>query len=359
MKFFSKAFLIAFGLWAFLEAGAHVFFSDGILGRFEYGYHPTAGWFEYDNRTELRRVGGARFRPQTIPKPKPAGTTRAFVIGGSVPRGQAVETAYAYKLGESLKAAGTPAESYNLGIPGYGSVRSLILLKEAMRHEPDVLLLHLHGGNEYEDDLDWNRAQNFRSWHPRNWLMKSFTIARLFQMKEEQAYWKWLSPPIRELTAVHDEMARITEQLRDPDSPLEKRWRERIARNTERTAEFALCNGVPLVLVIPNILDRKAGYVFDDQGLAAQARELAKRPGLFSFWGADEFRKLKPEAIDPMFFRDGTHMYPAGHEFLAQKLVPVIQQALQSRRQLQRLQPQDTCEQALGRLTPEEAATSR
>ncbi len=354
MRHFSKAFLIAFGFWAFLEVGAHVFFADGILGRFDYGYNQTAGWFEYDDRTQLRRVGGARFRPQTIPKPKPAGTVRLFTAGDSIARGQALETAYPWYLGEALTKAGIPAESYNMGIPGYGSTRKLILLKQALRHDPDALILHLHGGNEYEDELDWNRAQNFKSWHPRNWLMKSFIVARVFQMKEEQVYWKWLSTEIREQAMVHDEMARIAKQIRDPESPLIKRWNKRIARNTERTADLARCNGVPLVLVIPSILNRKAGHSFDDSGLGAQARELAQRPGVFTYWAADDLRKLKPVEIDPMFFRDETHMYPPGHAFLGQKLVPTVLQALKSRTQLKRLHSIDECEQALGALTPED-----
>lgn len=352
MKLFSRAFLIAFGLWAFLEAGAHVFFADGILGRFQYGYHPTAGWFEFEDRTELRRTGGARLRPQTLPKPKPEGLARIFVIGGSVPRGQHTETAYAYQLGETLKAAGTPAESYNLGVPGYGSVRSLILMKQALRHEPDLLVLHLHAGNEYEDELDWKRAEDFRGWHPRNWLMKSFTIGRLFELKQEQLYWKWLSSEIREQAMVHDEMARIAEQIRDPESPLLKRWLQRIDRNTRRSADLALCNGVPLLLVVPNLLDRKAGYHFDDGGLGSMARELAGRPGVFSYWAADDLQKLKPAEIDPLFFRDGTHMYPPGHAFLAQHLAPVVQAALQSGARLKRQRSIEECEQALGELKP-------
>ncbi|MEK6806027.1 MAG: hypothetical protein AABY95_05205 [Pseudomonadota bacterium] len=350
MRLFSKAFLIAVGLWAFLEAGAHVFFADGILGRFDYGYHPTAGWFEFDDRTELRRVGGARFRPQTVPKPKPVGSARVFVVGGSVPRGQALETAYPYKLGEALGGA----ESYNLGIPGYGSVRSLILMKQALRHDPDVLILHLHAGNEYEDELDWKRAEDFDSWHPRNWLFKSFTIARLYELKQEQMYWKWLPTEIREQAMVHDEMARIAEQIRDPNSPLEQRWQKRIARNTERAVDLALCNGVPLVLVLPTLLDRKAGYVFDDGGLGALAHGLVKRPGVTAYWPADDLRKLTPEAIDPLFFRDGTHMYPPGHAFVGQKLAPVVQQALKSRAQLERQHSITECEQTLGILTPED-----
>ena len=354
MKLFSKAFLIAFGLWAFLEAGAHVFFADGILGRFQYGYNQTAGWFEHDDRTELHRVGGARFRPQTIPKPKPAGTLRLFTAGDSVARGQALETAYPYQLGVVLSHMGTPAESYNMGIPGYGSTRKLILLKQALRHDPDLLILHLHAGNEYEDELDWNRAQNFRSWHPRNWLMKSFIIARLFQMKEEQVYWTWLSTEIREQSAVQDEMARIARQIRDPNSPLLKRWNQRMTRNTERAVNLALCEGAPMVLVVPSILDRKAGYSFSDSGLGEQARELARRPGVFSYWGAESFRKLKPAEMDPMFFRDGTHMYPPGHEFFAQQLAPVVQQALKSRGALKPQKSREACEQVLGTLTPED-----
>ena len=43
---FTRSFLLAVGLLAVSELVARVFFSSNVEGRFEYGYHPTAGFTE-------------------------------------------------------------------------------------------------------------------------------------------------------------------------------------------------------------------------------------------------------------------------------------------------------------------------
>jgi len=85
IKWLTPAFLLAVLLLALGELGARLFFAADISGRFEYGYHPDAGFDERsDGTVKLFRAGGRRFHPQSFQKRRPPGTFRVFVIGDSV-----------------------------------------------------------------------------------------------------------------------------------------------------------------------------------------------------------------------------------------------------------------------------------
>jgi len=70
------------------EVVVRVFFARNMSGRFEYGYHPTAGVVEREDGTvQLVRAGGRRFHPQRFTARRPDGTFHVMVVGDSVPRG--------------------------------------------------------------------------------------------------------------------------------------------------------------------------------------------------------------------------------------------------------------------------------
>lgn len=111
----------------------------------------------------FRRValGGGRARwvparpgseARAFEDPKPAGTRRVFVIGGSVAR------PFARRGGElfaKLFAGAVPGEKLELvscGMTAYDSGRDELVLQDAVRREPDLIVV-LSGNNEYGHDL--------------------------------------------------------------------------------------------------------------------------------------------------------------------------------------------------------------
>ncbi|NJK93062.1 MAG: hypothetical protein HC904_15325 [Blastochloris sp.] len=166
-KFLTHAFLIVLASLIAAELVVRIFFARNMSGRFDYGYHPTAGFVEQsDGTVRLVRAGGRRFRPQQFQMPKPAGTYRVFVIGDSVPRGPSLEGAYAWQLQEMLQKKGIQAEVLNLAVAGYGVRRNQIVLKQALTYQPDLIILHLYLGNEFEDQRERGRADDFNPGTP-------------------------------------------------------------------------------------------------------------------------------------------------------------------------------------------------
>jgi len=169
MRICSKAFLLFLGVLLAAELIARVFFAQTLSGRFDYGYAPRAGFVEHaDGRVDLVRAGGRRFFPQSFTMHRPADTFRIMVIGDSVPRGKNVASSYAGQLGTLLNDSGIRTESLNLCVPGFGARRKQLVLEQALKYEPSLIILHVNGSNEFEDEREWKRHEEFQSNHPRN-----------------------------------------------------------------------------------------------------------------------------------------------------------------------------------------------
>jgi hypothetical protein len=46
-------------------------------------------------------------------------------------------------------------------------------MRKILQYDPSLIILHLNDSNEYEDEREC-RSRDFKGWHPRHWLMKSF-----------------------------------------------------------------------------------------------------------------------------------------------------------------------------------------
>ncbi len=244
---FTRSFLLAVALLACAELVVRVFFVRNMSGRFEYGYHPTSGFEENaDGTLDLVRAGGRRFRPQSLKQKPDSGVLRVFVIGDSVPRGPSLERAYAAQMAELLKAQGVPAESYNLAVAGYGAERSHIVLKQALKYQPGLVVLHANTSNEFEDEREKRRKEEFEGWHPRNWPMKSLIVRRLYEAKTEKVFWEWLPVGVRNQGAVSDADAELTAGMNEE---VVKRWGERVRHYVRESVELCRRQGVPVVVV--------------------------------------------------------------------------------------------------------------
>lgn len=329
MRIYTKSFLLAALLLIGLEVLARIAFQDTFIGRFEYGYHPTAGFIEKADRVELRSAGGRRFWNQSFSLPKPIGRFRIFTVGDSVARGNSLEQAYPYQLGEILRARGLDVESLNLSVAGYGSRRRLIVLSQALKYEPDLIILHLNHSNEYEDERDWRRAEVAKSWRPDQWLRKSYVIARLDEAKTERLFWQ-LPAKIRTTREVNDfgDEATVSQ-----DKEQVKKWDQLFRDKTLETVRLLQARGIPVVLVTKASLDASR-IRLEDFGQDAFAATLLG-PSVSMISTRQVFSRVP--GFERYFSRDRTHWKPEGHSLMAETFVSMIEGAVRNLKKASRM----------------------
>lgn len=310
-----NSFLLALALLVTAEVVVRVFFARNMSGRFEYGYHPTAGFVEKpDGTVNLVRAGGRRFRPQTFSKTPPTGVFRILVVGDSVPRGPSLEGAYAWQLGEMLRARGIKCESFNLCVPGYGAHRNQIVLRQALEYRPALVILHVNHSNEYEDEREFKRSREFNNWHPKNWLMKSLVIRRLYEAKTEKVFWEWLPPAIRLGRGVNDADAELAAGM---NAETQRRWDERVRKYTAGSVALARGRGVPILLVTQVFKgkDTAGRPELDSYRLDTIAASLAG-DGVYHL----SIKEILSPLDYPSLFADGSHLRAEGHKIVAEAI---------------------------------------
>jgi hypothetical protein len=319
---FTNSFLLMLALLAGGELAARIFFARSMSGRFEYGYSPDAGFVENASGTvSLVHAGGRPFWPQTFSMPRPPGVFRMMVIGDSVPRGSSLATSYATQVGEKLRALGIKAESFNLAIGGNGSARSEIILRKALDCQPSLVILHVDNGDEFEDEREFKRAEAFKSWHPKNWLMKSFFVRRLYEAKTEQIFWKWVPAEVRVLSDVNDTGNKA---LAGQNPSTRREWDGRVRKNTAESVALVRARGVPVLLLTEarRISDGHGGFSLDDRGLDELVRPLLGNGVYF----LSMKQLLQRTDFAPLYFDDNTHLRPPGHVLIADAVVEKLLQ---------------------------------
>jgi len=316
-RWFTPAFLTMLTVLVGAELVVRVFFARSMSGRFDYGYSPTAGFVDNANGTvSLVHAGGRPFWPQTFAMPRPPGVFRIMVIGDSVPRGPSLEASYATQIGEKLRTLGIKAESLNLAIGGNGSARSEIILRKALDYQPSLIILHADNGDEYEDEREYARAQEFKSWRPKNWLMKSLFIRRLYEAKTEQIYWKWVPAQVRMLADVNDSGNKA---LAAQNPTTRREWDESAQKNIAASVALARARGVPILLLTAarEQDDGHGSLYLDDRGMDKMVQPMLGSGVYFlsmkQILGATNFTAF--------YTGDGTHLRPAGHALIADAVV--------------------------------------
>jgi len=263
------------------------------------------------------RTGGRRFHAQTFLRERPEKVFRIMTIGDSVPRGPSLIESYPFQLGEHLRARGINAESFNLCLPGYGARRKLAVFRQALKYQPSLMILHVNNFTEYHDEREFRRSQEFKSWHPKNWLMKSMILRRLHEVKTEQIFWRWLPQEIRGQTEVNDVDAQI---VATKDDATIRQWNELVRQCTAECVSLARRQGVPILLITRGSIETGAdGKPFlTDDNLDAMVREFA---GCYHLSQKEIFQPLD---FEPLFYRDRMHMHRPGHEVMAKAIVEKI-----------------------------------
>jgi hypothetical protein len=287
-------------------------------GRFEYGFHPTAGFVEEGEELHLTRTGGRRFRPQTLDIVPSKGRYRIFVIGDSVTRGSNVESSYAGRLVGELASNGIQVESYNMGVGGHGSRRKHLTLLQSLKYKPDLVVLHIGNSNEFEDERDYLRSQEFKTWHPKNWPMKSLAIRRLYEMKTEKVFWEWIPQAIRIEHGENDADAEIIAKFA---SGALSRWNKRVEKVTGESVLACLSRKTPILLLCQayNTEGSLAKRTLTDNGLDEIAQRLTD-DGVFHLSMKNVFEHLD----FPNLYSDSSHLRSSGHEILAEALARKI-----------------------------------
>jgi hypothetical protein len=315
-RWLTPSFLFMLALLAGAELVVRVFYQSSMSGRFEYGYSPTAGFVENaDGTVNLVHAGGRHFWPQTFAMPRPPGMFRVMVIGNSVPRGPSLATSYPAQIGDQLRALGIQAESFNLAIGGNGSLRSEIILRQALNYQPSLVILHVDNADEYEDEREYARAQAFKSWHPKNWLMKSLFLRRLYEAKTEEVFWKWVPAEVRVLADVNDYGNKT---LAGENPATRREWADRVRRYTAESVALARARGVPVLLLTGarEHDDGHGGFYLDDRGLDTLVQPLLG-DGVYFLSMKDILQKTD---FVPLY-SDGTHLHPPGQALIADAVV--------------------------------------
>lgn len=320
MQAVTRSFLVFLAILAGAEIVTRGFMTRSMEGRFDYGYHPTAGFEETaDGRVDLVRGGGRRFFPQSFDKQRPAGTFRIMVIGDSVARGKSVEASYAGQLGRELQARGVRAESLNLALPGYGARRKDVVLQQALKYQPSLVVLHLNLSNEYEDEREWSRRDDFNSPHPKNWLMRSLVLRHLYEMKTEKLYWQWLERSVRSKAGVSDFEAELRAAA---DTGSQQRWLERVQDVTLAGLSRLQAAGVPVILVTQATRRKQDGVPILDDGTLDRWARAQERPGVACLPMTGVFTAEQAARI----YSDSNHLREEGHRMLARALADLIAQ---------------------------------
>ena len=307
-RLFTKSFLLMLALLCGCELVVRVFFARNMSGRFEYGYHPTTGFVERaDGTVRLVRSGGRRFHPQSFSQHRPEETFRIMVIGDSVPRGPSLQASYAMQLGERLRASGMKAESFNLAVPGFGARRNQLVLRQALNYQPSLIILHVNNSNEFEDTREWRRAQEFKTWHPKNWPMKSLVFRRLYEMKTEKIFWKWLHEKVRDQAALHDADAEVNASINEAKV---REWDAQVKRSTLENVALVRQSGVPILLLTQ--ATKSAQAQLDDNRLDSLVRPLAGDGVHFL-----SMKELFEGQAYNTLFSDGSHLTRSGHIAIA------------------------------------------
>ncbi|HUG92603.1 MAG TPA: GDSL-type esterase/lipase family protein [Planctomycetaceae bacterium] len=248
------------------------------------GLFRLAGWYAADGtevgRQHVRYEAGTVFFPEwdrQIPSPRPRGTRRVFVLGGSATWGFGVEQPFGTLLEQRLQQQ-LPQhrwEVINGGVPAYGSHRVLEVARRACQFEPDVIVVYF-GHNEFLEEIFFEANQRFAESVERRRFVRQFRLVRFLS---DLARTDEASPPElrREFFGnTHFPLIRSEEQYRLRLEFLEANLRDLIACCRTHNTRLVIVPAVSNLLWPPGDSVHGPGYRSDParwQRLFEQARQ--------------------------------------------------------------------------------------
>ena len=231
--------------------GAGVAYEDPFVG-FK-GVNPLFELSSDGGRYEVAKAKLKFFSPESFPATKKPGTSRIFCLGGSTVKGRpySKETSFSSWLELSLEAADPDRgwEVVNCGGISYASYRLVNLMRECLRHDPDLFVI-CTGHNEFLEDRTYEGIKGM-----------SEALARSQHWASNLRLYRLLKPvePVPVATK-RFEMSDEVEALLDFRGGLEvydrnEKWRDDVVAHFEHNLmamiELASAAGVPVMLVRP------------------------------------------------------------------------------------------------------------
>ncbi|MFO7563826.1 MAG: SGNH/GDSL hydrolase family protein [Enhygromyxa sp.] len=271
---------------------------------------------------------GDEYQPiprQSLIDPKPADTIRVIVVGTSPSYGT---EAYPARLGEPLeRALGREVEVLNLAVRGHGTTRMLEQLDEALGLDPDVIVIHPHGTNEYEDERDAAYVAALHEGVPG--LIRRSEFATVLQKLAAGRLYRRARGIVDLRKAPQEESETANTEKAAGEIPANvARWQAKIVANTELMVERARASGATVVLVGRGERPGPDGSAWVDY-MDGLLRPIARHdPGIDY---VDPMAVLKAGGADPAdAFVDTSHFNARGHREIASALAETIAVAVTS-----------------------------
>jgi hypothetical protein len=232
---------------------------------------------------------------------------RFITLGGSLSYGA---SSYTPETVKRLQAAcpGVEWQGLNFSVRGLGTSRMRVLFEDALRYEPDYLVIDPVGSNEYEDEI---QAAYRDELHHGIWalLLRSHAVVlgqKLFNDKMKL-------PDPRAPAPIEENETRA---LRDAATT--ERWFETHKKNLADMLAMAKDRAIPVILMSRGRVDSKVDYV---TRMMAHWQSLAG-PDVHFVPIHEAFEKLPDRRS--YFTGDRNHYSRAGHALLADALAGVV-----------------------------------
>jgi hypothetical protein len=329
--------LFAGALLCTVELGTRLFFRPPYVSVENYADHyPLAPLYGLEGSRACFRVRGEmsclktqdmNIIPQTFPLKKPAGELRVIVLGSSVswegshPGQGKSDGNYPSRTLSLLERAhpGRALRLINLSVPGFGSSRVVVRLREALEYEPDLLIVHTHDTNEIRED---QRRAYVKALHAgvAGKLLYLYSVVVLHE------FWAELFE-VRSTRRAAADIPDETEGL--SESAKIDRWHAGLERNVQTMLDLAKARGVPVILVGPSRADDHGGvrgrplnrFLSTRVSSSVQFLDVVE---LFLENFAQKRRRL---------FKDRVHYSAEGTRVVAGALAPLVEAALPALRE--------------------------
>jgi hypothetical protein len=145
--------------------------------------------------------------------------------------------------------------------------------------------------------------------------MKSIALRRVYEMKKEKVFWRWIPASIRISQAKNDVDAEIVAVLSEGAT---ERWNQRVQEMTGESTRVAMAKNTPILLVSQAYIieDVNEGRRLEGNGLEKIAEDHVTN-GVFHLSMKQVLENLEFEPL----YADRSHLRAEGHEVMAKAIV--------------------------------------